>query len=105
MLSRAISVLFFVLLTASWVHAKEVTKQNQYVEAQVVERTQPKYPRANARRADEGWVDLIFTVGDDSVVRDIEVTGHSGVDGFVKPAIKAVSEYTYKPATLDGKTV
>lgn len=65
----------------------------------------PRYPRDALRRGTEGWVIAHFTVTEEGKTDDIAVIKAS-IDGFFeKEAIRTISGWTYKPATLDGVAV
>jgi len=68
-------------------------------------RDPPRYPRNALRSGTEGWVVARFTITEDGATDGIEVV-QASIDGvFEKAAIKAVSGWTFKPATLDGVPV
>ena len=62
----------------------------------------PKYPRAAQRRNLSGWVDVVFTVGTDGTVKDINVRDSEPGDTFVNAATKAVEKWEFEPAIEDG---
>ncbi len=62
----------------------------------------PKYPRAAQRRNLSGWVDVVFTVGTDGTVKDINVRNSEPGDTFVNAATKAVEKWEFEPAIEDG---
>ena len=57
----------------------------------------PRYPRAAQRRGESGWVDVVFTVGLDGSVTDVEVSGSQPEGMFEKSAVRAV-EKTARPS-------
>ncbi|MBT8089255.1 MAG: TonB family protein [Gammaproteobacteria bacterium] len=65
----------------------------------------PKYPRAAQRRNLTGWVDVVFTVGTDGLVKDIDVRESEPGDTFVNAAVKAVEKWEFEPAIEDGSIV
>jgi TonB family protein len=65
----------------------------------------PKYPRSAERRNLSGWVDVVFTVGTDGVVSDVEVRNSEPGDVFVNVAIKAVEKWQFEPVIEDGYLV
>lgn len=68
-------------------------------------REPPRYPRNALRSGTEGWVVVSFAITEDGATDGIEVV-QASIDGvFEKAAIKAVSGWTFKPATLDGVAV
>ena len=62
----------------------------------------PKYPRAAQRRNLSGWVDVVFTVGTDGRVKDINIRDSEPGDTFANAAIKAVEKWEFEPAVEDG---
>ena len=65
----------------------------------------PKYPRAAQRRNQSGWVDVVFTVGTDGLVKDIDVRESEPGATFVNAAVKAVEKWEFEPAVEDGSIV
>lgn len=73
--------------------------------AVLLESYQPEYPAAAARRRQEGWVDVRFTVDVDGSVRDVEAIDSAGGNVFNRPAIAAVSRWRFQPALDNGVPV
>jgi protein TonB len=65
----------------------------------------PRYPTAALRRAQEGWVDMDFTVAADGAVTDITVRAANPSGVFEGAAIKAVSQWRYVPVKRNGRPV
>jgi protein TonB len=65
----------------------------------------PKYPRSAQRRGVSGWVDVVFTVGIDGGVSDIEIRDSNPGDLFVSSATKAVEGWEFEPVIEDGVAV
>ncbi len=65
----------------------------------------PKYPRAAERRGLSGWVDVLFTVGKDGSVTDIEIVGSEPDDVFVDAATDAVEDWEFEPVIDNGEVV
>ena len=65
----------------------------------------PKYPRGAQRRNLSGWVDVVFTVGTDGLVKDIAVRESEPGDTFVNAATKAVEKWEFEPAVENGSIV
>jgi protein TonB len=66
---------------------------------------QPRYPTAALRRAQEGWVDMDFTVSADGSVTDIAVRAAEPTGVFEEAAMKAVSQWRYVPIKRNGRAV
>ena len=62
----------------------------------------PKYPRAAQRRGDSGWVDIVFTVGVDGAVSNVEVRKADPEGVFDSAAIRAVEKWKFEPVSEDG---
>jgi protein TonB len=80
----------------------EVVLANSLARAKYVE---PRYPPAALRRAQEGWVDMDFTVAADGSVKDIAVRGASPPGTFEDAAVKAVSGWRYVPVKRNGRPI
>jgi len=65
----------------------------------------PKYPRAAQRRNQSGWVDVVFTVGTDGLVKDIDVRESEPGATFVNAAVRAVEKWEFEPAVEDGSII
>ncbi len=64
---------------------------------------QPTYPTKAELSKIEGWVELDFTVTEVGEVRDVAVHGASAPGVFEDAAIRALSQWRYKPILRDGK--
>jgi len=62
-----------------------------------VSRIAPQYPRKAAQKMLEGWVELEFTVAPDGSVIDIKVLNAKPDRVFNRAAIKAISQWKFKP--------
>lgn len=65
----------------------------------------PRYPRAAQRRGESGWVDVVFTVGLDGSVTDVEVSGSQPEGMFENSAVRAVEKWTFEPVIENGQAV
>ncbi len=65
----------------------------------------PKYPRSAQRRNQSGWVDVVFTVGVDGKVSDVEIRDSEPDDVFVDAARNAVEKWEFEPVVEDGRLV
>jgi TonB family protein len=70
-----------------------------------VEYVAPKFPQASRSRDMNGWVELEFTVRTDGTTGDIVVTNSHPRNVFDSSAVRAVSQWRYKPVMLNGKPV
>ncbi len=51
------------------------------------------------------WVHLSFTIDQDGFVQDIEIVNREGHKSFERSAKRALSEWRYAPAVVDGEFV
>ena len=65
----------------------------------------PKYPRAAQRRNQSGWVDVVFIVTSEGLVRDIGIRNSEPGDTFVNSATKAVEKWEFEPVIENGVAV
>ncbi len=65
----------------------------------------PRYPRSAERRGISGWVDVVFTVGIDGSVSDVEVRASEPGDVFVSSALKAVEKWEFEPVIENERYV
>lgn len=83
--------------------AKPATPKVVIKNAVRVKYVQPRYPPAAARMRRQGWVIVQYTVGTDGQVHDAHVVSANPHHVFDRVALRAVSEWEYKPATRNGK--
>lgn len=92
---------FFGLFGAS--HA--LASSGIYVGPVPIERVAPTYPRKGLDNAHEAVVMLEFVVDESGRAKDIQVAHNSGDVLFEYAAKRAVEQWQFEPATLDGKPV
>ena len=63
---------------------------------------QPVYPMRAVNGKIEGWVDVEFTVAETGKVKDVSVRASSTPGVFEEAALKAVSQWRYKPVLRDA---
>ncbi len=74
--------------------------------AQPIDKPKPHFPDLENDYAPvEGFVEIRYTIGVDGHVRETSVARLIGPDEFARAATDAVSKWTFKPATADGKPV
>ncbi|MBK6725725.1 MAG: TonB family protein [Xanthomonadales bacterium] len=71
----------------------------------LVRQVRPVYPAAAARRRQEGWVEVSFTVAASGDVTDVNVSRAQPRGVFDRDAVRAVSQWKYEPAMENGKPV
>ena len=71
----------------------------------VLKSVQPVYPMKAVKNKIEGWVDVEFTVTEAGKVGDVSVRAASVPGVFEDAAVKAVSQWRYKPQLRDAKAV
>jgi len=73
--------------------------------AEILKSTPPDYPPEAARRREEGWVEVEFTVQPDGSVADATVVNSQPARVFNSSALRAVQRWTFKPRLENGKAV
>lgn len=90
-------------------HSKAIAEQSSSVVAagtlKVSKPISPVYPEDALRVGAEGWVELLFTVGTDGKVIDVEVTNSQPKKVFDRAAINALKHARYEPVLVDGQAV
>ena len=71
----------------------------------VLKSVQPIYPTKAVNGKIEGWVDVEFTVTEAGKVSDVGIRASSIAGVFEDAAVKAVSQWRYKPVLRDAKPV
>ncbi len=64
----------------------------------------PRYPDEAKNAGKEGAVSLRLRIDAEGVLRDVSVTGHSGLD-FVEEALRAIKASTFHPAVRHGRPI
>lgn len=82
-----------------------ISRTEEVVEAEPVERPPPDYPERELRRGAEGWVAMSFMVSETGEVTDAMVESSSGGEGFERAALEAVQKWRYTPAQISGQAV
>jgi TonB family protein len=72
-------------------------------ELELVKSAKPVYPAKAEANQTEGWVELDFTVMESGQVKDIAVHAASPPGVFDSAAVKALSQWRYKPVLKDAK--
>jgi TonB family protein len=70
-----------------------------------IEYVAPRFPASTRNRQVNGWVELEFTVRTDGSTGDIVVTNSYPRNTFDSSAVRAVSQWRYKPVMLNGRAV
>jgi TonB family protein len=73
--------------------------------AKPITRSNPRYPRSEARRGIEGWVQVGFVVNPDGSVGETLIEDSSGRKTFERETIKTIQRWLYEPATMDGEAI
>jgi protein TonB len=73
--------------------------------ARPLRQVQPGYPPDAARRRQEGWVELSFTIGVDGRVSDVQVVRSQPARVFDREAISAMQQWTFEPALRNGQPI
>jgi TonB family protein len=73
--------------------------------AKPITRVNPRYPRSEARRGVEGWVQVSFVVNPDGSVGETLIEDSSGRKTFESETIKTIRRWRYEPATMNGEAI
>ncbi|MCE3004303.1 MAG: energy transducer TonB, partial [Xanthomonadaceae bacterium] len=65
----------------------------------------PTYPVDAARKRQEGWVELEFTIATDGSVRDVAVVRAQPSRVFDREAVRAMQQWSFEPALRNGQPV
>jgi protein TonB len=74
-------------------------------DARPLRQVAPAYPVDAARKRQEGWVELEFTIGSDGAVRDVAVARAQPSRVFDREAVRAMQQWTFEPALRNGQPV
>ncbi len=92
-------------LLAQDTSSTDTTQLEVTLAAEPINRVPPKYPLNAAKRGQEGWVQVSFVVDEEGKVQDPFVHDSSGNKYFEKAALRAIEEWEYAPATVNGEPV
>lgn len=73
--------------------------------ARPLRQVQPEYPIEAARKRQEGWVELEFTIGTDGRVTEVSVLRAQPARVFNREATRAMQQWTFEPALENGQAV
>jgi protein TonB len=74
-------------------------------DARPLRQVPPQFPIDAARKRQEGWVELEFTVAADGSVRDVSVARAQPTRVFDREAVRAMQQWTFEPALRNGQPV
>ena len=74
-------------------------------DARPLRQVPPTFPVDAARRRQEGWVELEFTIGTDGSVRDVAVVRAQPTRVFDREAVRAMQQWRFEPALRNGQPV
>ncbi len=74
-------------------------------DARPLRQVPPQFPVDAARKRQEGWVELEFTIAADGSVRDVSVARAQPTRVFDREAVRAMQQWTFEPALRNGQPV
>jgi protein TonB len=74
-------------------------------DARPLRQVPPQFPVDAARKRQEGWVELEFTIAADGSVRDVVVARAQPTRVFDREAVRAMQQWTFEPALRNGQAV
>lgn len=92
-------------LDAAFAKQNFLTALVPQTELTALKTVQPVYPVRAENGKIAGWVDVEFTVAETGKVKDVSVRATSIPGVFEDAAVKAVSQWRYKPVLREGKPV
>lgn len=102
-------ILFILFIVSSFtVYSEQVNKDTPIqtvIDAKKSKHSNPDYPESEQRSGKEGWVQLSYIIEKDGTVSNPIIQDSSGAKSFEKSAIRAVKEWEFSPATLDGESI
>jgi TonB family protein len=102
-------MLLLTFLVSAVVVANEVPLLSQQLSAitpaKPISRVNPQYPVNQAKRGNEGWVDISYVIDETGQVIEAIVERSSGINDFEKSALAAVTRWQFEPALEQGKPI
>jgi TonB family protein len=94
-----------VALCAPAVAEDAAPRLGTLVDPKPIERKSPSYPMSALQGWKEGWVLVSFCVDTQGAVQNPVIERSSGVPEFERASLRAISQWKYEPARLDGLPV
>lgn len=98
------AVLAFPMAGTAWA-AEPLKVEGDVQRPEAVHTVSPVYPAEARKNHIEGTTVVKAVIDEQGEVQDLTVTKSSGHPGLDQAAIDAISQWRFKPATLDGKPV
>ena len=99
---------FLALFISINSHSSETVSENKakdiFVNANPIKRSPPKYPPQELKSGNVGMVDIFFMIDKEGATYE-PVIETSSKPSFETPALSALKNYKYKPATLNGEPI
>ena len=104
-LTAVLGILAFPMAGTAWAAGKPIKVEGNVQPPKAQYTPQPEYPENARKEHVEGITVVKITIDEQGKVKDPNVEQSSGNQDLDKAAVKAVSAWTFQPATLDGKPV
>jgi TonB family protein len=102
-LTAVLGILAFPM--TGWAGGKPMKVEGDVKPPQIVQKAAPVYPASARDNKIEGTVIVNTVIDEQGNVQDPKVATSSGNEDLDQAALDAVSQWTFRPATLDGKPV
>jgi TonB family protein len=102
-LTAVLGILAFPM--TGWAGGKPMKIEGDVKPPKALSQTAPVYPKSARDNAIEGTTILTTVIDEQGKVQSPKVATSSGDKDLDQAAIDAVSKWTFRPATLDGKPV
>lgn len=83
----------------------EMTPWDNDQEQMPIYRVEPLYPISQARKGNEGWVQIEFTIDENGFVKDPTVLASNGANSFITESLKAIKKWRYAPKFENGHAI
>ena len=94
------------LTTNVWAESDNLARHLATIEEPIpIKRINPKYPLNAAKQGRSGWARFSFIIEADGSVSNIVKIDSSGSRDFERESIKAIKQWKYEPAIMDGKLI
>lgn len=102
-LTAVLGILAFPM--TGWAGGKPMQVEGNVKPPQILQKAAPVYPASAREDKVEGTVILTTVIDEQGKVQDPKVATSSGNEDLDQAAMDAISQWTFRPATLDGKPV
>ena len=82
-----------------------IEPEASFIQAKIIKKTEPYYPKIASELNYEGWIELEYQVDTNGLATNIKVLDGQKIKTFENAAIKALKQWTFAPATDSANSI